>query len=470
MLGMIVLFSFVILQFVVGFVVSRFVKSGEDYFVAGRRQGHWIITFSLFATWFGSESCLSTAGRAYEWGLSGTRSDPFGYTLVLLIYGIFLAVRLWGAKIVTVGDLIGSRFGPSAESITGVVLAVSSLLWASGQVRAFGHVLSAHSSLTLAVTIVIATGIAVAYTVLGGILADAYTDFIQGIILIAGLGILAVVAFMKVPDPLGVFSALTPQQTSFISPQSSFLENVNSWLVPTAGALACQEIVSRISCARSAGVARRSAFAATFLYLLVGLIPVSLGFLAPHLLGGVYEGNSEEILITLAQKHLPFGLNLLFAGALISSILSTVDSSLLSASALFTRNVLGFFRPLDDRQQLYWGRVFVVLGGIAACVMGIVSDSVYELVVIAESFGTSGVLILFLVALFSKKPRPFTGVITLAAGIASTILYDFVFEVSASYVWSLLTSLVVFIVSESVVGWRREEALVPLESKSDTSP
>ena len=71
------LFGYVGLQLVVGLAVSRKVASESDYLVAGRKLGPALVVFSVFATWFGAESCIGAAGAVYAEGLSGARADPF---------------------------------------------------------------------------------------------------------------------------------------------------------------------------------------------------------------------------------------------------------------------------------------------------------------------------------------------------------------------------------------------------------
>jgi Na+/proline symporter len=73
--------AYVVGQLVVGFVVSRRVRSYDDYLLAGRRFGYSLGIFSTFATWFGAETCIGAAGAMYAVGLSAGSSDPFGYSI-----------------------------------------------------------------------------------------------------------------------------------------------------------------------------------------------------------------------------------------------------------------------------------------------------------------------------------------------------------------------------------------------------
>ncbi|MEN8259455.1 MAG: hypothetical protein ABFS02_02520 [Pseudomonadota bacterium] len=69
---------YVLLQLLIGIVVSRRIANEDDYLLAGRSLGTGMAMFSVFATWFGAETCIGAAGSVYASGLSGGSVDPFG--------------------------------------------------------------------------------------------------------------------------------------------------------------------------------------------------------------------------------------------------------------------------------------------------------------------------------------------------------------------------------------------------------
>ena len=75
--------GYIVLQLVLGVVASKRTRTESDFLLAGRNLGYALATFSIFATWFGAESCVGTAGAAYADGLAGVTADPFGYTICL---------------------------------------------------------------------------------------------------------------------------------------------------------------------------------------------------------------------------------------------------------------------------------------------------------------------------------------------------------------------------------------------------
>ncbi len=72
--------AYVLLMLLVGFWVAKSIKTDDDYFLAGRSLGPMLATFSIFATWFGAETCIGTAGAVYQYGISGRgREESPGY-------------------------------------------------------------------------------------------------------------------------------------------------------------------------------------------------------------------------------------------------------------------------------------------------------------------------------------------------------------------------------------------------------
>ncbi len=181
---------YVLAQLLIGVLVSRRVTTQADYLLAGRSLGHTLTTFTLFATWFGAETCIGSAGAVYGEGLSGGSADPFGYATCLLLMGWVFAVPLWRRQLTTLADLFRTRYATGVERLAVLMMVPASVMWAAAQIRAFGQVLSVSSDLSVTMAVTIAAAAVIVYTVCGGLLADAITDLIQGIVLIIGLTVL----------------------------------------------------------------------------------------------------------------------------------------------------------------------------------------------------------------------------------------------------------------------------------------
>ncbi|MDA0934672.1 MAG: sodium:solute symporter, partial [Planctomycetota bacterium] len=87
--------AYVAAQIAIGVVVSRRIKTEDDYLVAGRRLGPTLATVSIFATWFGAETCVGATGSLYADGLGATSVEPFAYGICLVAMGLVFARPMW---------------------------------------------------------------------------------------------------------------------------------------------------------------------------------------------------------------------------------------------------------------------------------------------------------------------------------------------------------------------------------------
>ncbi len=464
---------YVAFQLVVGVLVTRRITTEEDYLVAGRSLGPLLATFSIFATWFGAEACIGAAGRVYERGLAGAAHDPFAYALCILIMGVFLAGALYRRRLVTLADLYRDRYAPGVERIAVLLMAPTSLLWAAAQIRAFGQVLSASSSLGLTVTITIAAAVVIVYTMAGGLLADAYTDIVQGGALILGIAVLFGVVVADQGGPIVAFGALPEAHLDVFAGSGSWLDTAETWLVPVLGSLVAQELVSRVVASRTARIARGATIAAGIGYLAVGMMPVALGLLGAMALPGLSDG--EQVLPLLAQAHLGSFLYIVFAGALVSAILSTVDSALLAVSAVVSHNLLApLLRRPSEAAKLRLARGVVVVAGIVAYGLAFSSESIFGLVEGASAFGGAGLAVITLFGLltsFGGKAAGYAGIVTGAVAYSAGAFLDH----EHPYTWSLVLSFAAYVVvalGERALGGRARAArdVTPKDRRSTEQP
>jgi Na+/proline symporter len=448
----------VLAQLVVGIVVSRRIHTETDYLVAGRSLGPVLATFTVFATWFGAETCIAAAGAIYEHGLAGGSHDPFGYAICIILTGLIFAVPLWRLRLTTLADIFRLRFDASVERAAVLLMVPTSLFWAAAQIRAFGQVLSSASGLEIEITVAIAATVVIAYTIAGGLLADAWTDLIQGIALIVGLGAIGWAVLRS--EGTAVFAEIDPTRLAILGAESRpLLEIVEEWAVPIVGSMVAAEVVARMIAARSPRIARNATVVAGFSYLMIGLIPVALGLVGSVLLPDLAE--PEQILPLLAAEYLPTFLYVVFAGALVSAILSTVDSALLVAGGLVSHNVVVQLRPgLSEAAKVRIARVAVAVFGVLAYVMALRAERVYGLVEEASSFGSAGIVTVVAFGLFTRIGGRGSALAALLAGVGVWIVGAYVVGVPYPYISSLAAAVAAYLLA-AIGGSRAEGVLSP---------
>ena len=326
-----------------------------------------------------------------------------------------------------------------------LMMAPTSVMWAAAQIRAFGQVISASSELSFLVATAIAAAVVVVYTVYGGLRADAWTDVIQGTVLMAGLVIILVVFVGHLGGVSATLASIPPKKLNlFDGWQKDPLAVMEKWAIPIVGSLVAQELVARIIASRSPQIARRAPLIASGFYLTFGLIPVVIGLAATSVLTGVED--SDQVLPLIAQQHLPTFLYILFAGALISAILSTVDSALLAASSLVSHNLILPLRPgMSEAAKVRTARVGVVVFAVIAYVLAIYGGSVYELVSDASAFGGAGLFIIIVFGLFTSFGGARSAYAALIVGMAVWVYGNYIGDFSYAFLTSLAAALLSYV-------------------------
>jgi Na+/proline symporter len=429
-----VILAYIVVQLVVAWFVSRHIRGEDDYLVAGRSLGYGLCTFTIFATWFGAESLISGAGSVYAEGLAGGSADPFGYAICLLLLGALFAKPLWDRKLTTFGDLFRQRYGLQTERVAAVLLIPTSVLWAAAQIRGFGQVLAANSEFNTSVAIAFAAAIVITYTAFGGLKADAVTDLIQGITLIAGIGALSWIVFFG--EAAFDWSTVPAERLSLFPADRSWLASAEAWAVPVFGSLFAAEVIARVAAARNARVARTGLLAGGMAFLVFGTLAALIGLAGATELPGLDD--PEQVIIAMADQRLGPGLRILFSGALAAAILSTVDSVLLTAGSLLAHNLIIPMRPaMSERNRLRLNRAGVVFFGVVSYWVAVGADTVWGLVEESSALGSSGVFVIVPFALFSRFGGASAAISSLAAGAVSYIAGAYFWEWEYPYLISI---------------------------------
>lgn len=402
-----------------GFYFSKRIKTDDDYFLAGRNLGPWVTTFAIFATWFGAETCIGTASEVYRGGLSGIHADPFGYTICLLIMGLFLAKALWNKKITTVPDLFRTRYSPMTEKIAALIIIPGSIIWAGAQVRALGQIIHLTTDFGPMVAVTLAAGVVITYTMAGGMFADVYGDLVQGIAIIVGMLFLFVAVVYHSGGPIEAMNSISPDKLNFGGGKMlglTLLGKFELWLVPILGSVLSQELVSRVVASRTEKIAYQSTLRAALIYFVIGLIPVFIGLIGytyfPHL------ADAEMLMPLLAKQHLNAFGYMIFIGSLVCAILSTVDTTLLASSALLSHNIIyPAFPELPEKRKVLLARACTLSSGVFCYVIAYSSDSIMGLIETASSLGGPSVLIVTLAALWEKKGTSFSAIFAMVLSV-----------------------------------------------------
>ncbi len=461
--------GYVLVQFVIGALASRHMSSEKDYILAGRSLGPGLVTFSVFASFFGAEAVVASAGAVYEKGLAGAWVDPFGYALALFAVGFALAGQLWSRGLTTFADLFRQRYSPGVEKLVVLMLLPGSIFWAAAQIRAFGQVIGANSTLSLAVGITLAAVLVGAYSVVGGLLADSVTDVIQGLAVIIGLVVLAAMILASIGGLGAVSARIEPARLNVAGEHGFGLKMLEEIAIPVCGTIVSVELISRFLGARSGAVAVGGTLGGAGIYIAIGVIPVMLGLIGPSLLPNVKD--AEQIVPKLAETYMPRSLHIMFVGAIVSAILSTVHSALHAPASQVSHNIVVPLMPRISSMGKLWAvRLTVMALSLVAYLLALGAERIHDLVETASAFGSAGVFVTTMFALYTRLGGPLSAYAAMGAGMGVWLVARFAFGFEAPYLLALACATSGYVAMALVERARGEPSGPDEPARATTEP
>lgn len=378
--GIIILSAFAIIMLVIGYLSGRGEKnihqSLSGYYLAGKNLGIIALFFTLFATQYSGNTIVGYAPSAYRTGFSWLQSISF-MTIIIGVYLLF-APRLYviakKRNFVTPTDWIQHRF--NSKGIT--LLAIFLMLWGLGnylleQLVAIGQAVSGMTGGTIPyqVAVLVFVFVMLAYEWMGGMKAVAFTDVMQGIILLIGI-----IAFVAGGIYLagGSFGSITQfiaenEPAKVAVPTAEVNINWFSMLILVGlGASIYPHAVQRIYAARSEKTLKKSFARMAWMPLLTTGLVFLVGIIGIKLFPGLDREGSEQLVGLMANEiasinSLFYWIMIIFFGGIVAAIVSTADSVLLSFSSLISNDVYGKFinSNASEHRKVMVGKIVGVI-------------------------------------------------------------------------------------------------------------
>ena len=419
----------------IGLYAAKRVKNTADFAIAGRHLPLIMIVTTTFATWFGSETVLGIPAKFIENGLGGVVEDPFGAGTCLILVGLFFAGKLYRMTLLTISDYYRERYGRTVEVVCSLIIMVSYLGWVSAQVTALGLVFNLLSGGAISVPVGMVIGVVsiLAYTLFGGMWSVAVTDFIQMIILVVGLSLIAMFAADLAGGAGKVIDFATSKDLFKFWPEPTFTD-IAFFLAAAVtimfGSIPQQDVFQRVMSANSEGAARKGAVIGGVCYILFAFVPMfivaSALLVMPEKATELLKDDPQKVMPTLVMEQMPFAMQVLFFGALLSAIKSTASATLLAPSVTFTENIWRQFRPhTSDHQQLRTMRITVLVFSLFVLAYAIYMQgtSIYEMVSGAYQVTLVGAFIPLVFGLYWKRATTQGAVFAIVLGLVTWLLF-----------------------------------------------
>jgi len=372
-------------------------QNTEQVMLAGRDIGIFVGVLTMGATWVGGGFINGSAQETYNAGLVWTQA-PFGYALSLFISGTFFAQKMRKAEYVTMIDPFTQKFGKWG-ALQALPAAVSELFWSASILGALGSTLQVILNLDEKVSIIMSAVIALGYTLFGGLVSVAYTDVIQIFFIVIGL-FLALPFAMTHEAVANIYEAklsdgVTPAWYGEIEKHK-----VGAWIdyafLLLFGGIPWQCYYQRVLSSKTALRAQLLSYGGAAIALIMTGPSVLFGAIARATDWSKTEypcpaptGSASKVVLPLALQYLTppvvafFGL-----GAVSAAVMSSTDSSMLSASTMIARNFYQkVIRPTaKDKEVIYVLWVCICINCIIATTLAITYSSIYELFVLCGDF------------------------------------------------------------------------------------
>ena len=436
---------FLILIVVAVWVALQRNKNTEDYFLAGRNVGWFVIGASIFASNIGSEHVVGLAGTGFSSGTPLAHYELHAW-IVLLLGWLFLPFYMRSGAF-TMPEFLEKRFDSRSRWFLSVFSLFAYVLTkVSVTIYAGGIVVSELLNLDFwvgAIGIVVFTGI---YTITGGLKAVVYTETLQTVVLILGSVIITYLGFQEV----GGWNELTKTVTEVSPDHFNMWRPMNDPDFPWTGLLIggtivgiwywCtdQYIVQRTLAANNIMIGRRGAIFGAYLkllpiliFLIPGIIAYALTLQNPEMFN-VIDSNgierADRAFPMLVTTLLPVGIKGLVAGGLMAALMSSLASVFNSCSTIFTIDIYKKIKPKKSEKYLVnIGKiatlVIVFLGIAWIPIMEKIGGGVmYQYLQNVQAYIGPPVTAVFLLGILWKRINAQASIVTLSAGLVLLVV------------------------------------------------
>ncbi|XP_071002461.1 high-affinity choline transporter 1-like [Oncorhynchus clarkii lewisi] len=366
----------------------------ETIMVGGRDIGLFVGGFTMTATWVGGGYINGTAEYVYlpGYGLAWAQA-PFGYALSLVVGGLFFAKPMRSRGYVTMLDPFQQKYGKRMGGLLFIPALMGEIFWSAAILSALGATLSVIIDINIKMSVVISACIAIFYTLVGGLYSVAYTDVVQLFCIFLGLWVSVPFALS---NPAVSDIKISAVKEIYQAPWKGNIKREDAWVwidnfcLLMLGGIPWQVYFQRVLSASSATYAQVLSFIAAAGCLVMAVPSVMIGAIGastdwnqtPYGPVPPKERDQADMILPIVLQYLcpPF-VSFFGLGAVSAAVMSSADSSILSASSMFARNIyqLAFRQSASDTEIVWVMRVTIFVFGGLATAMALLTGTVYGL-------------------------------------------------------------------------------------------
>jgi SSS family solute:Na+ symporter len=423
---------------VAGIAVRKYVGKVEHYLIAGREMNLYLGIASLAATEFGIVTCMYTAQSGYVNGFSGAIPGVLAALSMFFVgYTGFCVKPLRDAGVMTIPELFELRFGKRIRWLSGVVIVLGGLLNMGVFLRTGGDFLvtvCGFDAKYLEITMTALLVFVAVYTILGGMLSVLVTDFLQFVVMSAGL--LAVTLLILVNVGWGRLTDVVEQHygaggfNPFVHPKMGWEFVVANAMLSVAMVLTWQTTIQRLLAAKDTKTGQQVYTRTSFFFLCRWLIPVVWGIAALAVLSPEEVGdNTLMAMPKMLSRIVPMGLMGILVAAMLAADMSTDASYMLTWSSVIYNDLLAPFHKgqWTEKRGLIVSRAIVALIGIFLLIYGLwypLRGNLWDYLTVTANIYLSSMVILLIACCYWKRSNSWgaAGAILCGAAIPTAFL------------------------------------------------
>jgi sodium/proline symporter len=443
----------------------RETKTLSGFFLAGKKLPYWVVAFSTNATGESGWLLLGLTGMGFSVGAQAY------WVVVGEVIGIALSWTLISTRLkrlsdetdsITLPDVISARFKDDKHilrSIAVVIILTMVCAYVTAQMVASGKALSSFVDIDYTTAVIVGAVIIIAYTFVGGYKAVAYTDVVQGVLMLAGLIIVPAVAISAAGGWQSVTDKLAAQDPALLSMWDITGSGIPGWIALVSFMaiglpfLGVPQLMVRFMSAKDENELKKARILSIIVILLFDVGAVTAGMAGRALFPGLED--AETIFPVLSSELFPPLITGVMMVIVLSAIMSTVDSLLLLASSAVVRDtmqkIIGSAK--SDQTLAGYGKIVTILIGVIGIAFAIEEVKFIFWFILFAWSGLGAAFGPVIICMLYYKRTTLAGVAAgMLGGFLTSIIWVLVFKVDSYDLYEMIPGFIVGLTLTLVVS------------------
>lgn len=444
-IDVVIVLFYLLCMLLLGYVAKKRTKNMESFLIADRNLGFSMYMPCMCALILGGSSTLSSTRLGYEFGISGIWF-VFLLALGVGLLGLLFSRRLIKSKLITVGQVLGMRFGRTSQLLCSIFMAVFLMMLSVVQIIAVGTLLHSLLGWNIVLSMLLGGVVGIAYSYMGGMWAVSFTDVFQWVILMIGI----VCVFTPISlHAVGGFSALTGNlEPSYFSLGTIGGARIFSFFVLyTLGIFVDQSMWQRLSTAKSLKVAKYGSLGAMGFAWVYGLGVVIIGMCAAVLIPGLED--PQQAFGKMVTTFLPAGVSGLVIAGCLSAIMSTMSGPFLSSGTVIVYDlIIPAKKEISEEQKMRYMRISLLVIGVLTILIALMLQDILVALDFCYGVLVGGMLVPTIAALFWNRCTTKGAIASMLSGIIVFIGGIAVLGISSNLpiVYGVIAALIVIVI------------------------